>query len=439
MDRLGTALEIKQVDTSQRIISGYAAFFGNIDRVDDIIEPTAFKKTLSEKSPSDIAVFIGHQSATLPVGVPIKIESDGLGLHTETKIFEGPVGDNLLAVARGLQAHGQTLGLSIGYRPYPGGSEWTRVDGKSVRKLKSIDLAEYSFAARQTIANPEALMTGVKQIDALGDLETKPYRIRKEADEWCVYDSTGKNRGCSASEDMAKRHLAALYAHETGKQLDDVTLDIQYVPYAMTDSTANDPPPPQPADDTATKGAPLMADLPNSAFFYVEPGDDDEAGLRVPRSKRHFPYRDAEGKIDVASLRQSIASIPDATIPGLDEQDKARLQARARRMLEHDQKTDELDADEWKSAAPALDLLAVAYRLIDTAYHIVDEHKALGRLGEDTKQGRLVRAEIRQGITEAQNDLKRVVDSAEIVARGLEEKAAADWWRAQFDFSEVTV
>lgn len=377
MDRLGTALEIKQVDTSQRIISGYAAFFGNIDRVADIIEPGAFTKTLSEKQPGDIAVFIGHQSATLPVGIPIKIESDGHGLHTETKIFDGPVGDNLLAVARGLQAHGQTLGLSIGYRPHPGGAEYTRVDGKSIRRLKSIDLAEYSFAARQTIANESALMTGIKQ---RGDNEL-------ETDET---DTT-----------QAEEHAAA--------------------------------------QTQEAKGAAPVTDLPNSAFLYVEPGDDDESGLRVPRSKRHFAYRDSEGKIDAAALSIAVKAIPDADMPGLDMQDRNRLAARGRRMLEADQKAEELDSAEWKAASPALDLVAVAYRLIDTAHRVVDEHKALVQLGDDTKGGKLVRAELRQSITEAMGDLKRVVDSAEIVAKGQEEKAAADWWRAQFDFSEVTV
>src|SRR3972149_9631715 len=42
-----------------------------------------------------------------------------------------------------------------------------------------------------------------------------PYEIRKEGSKWCVYNKdTGKSTGCSTSEKMAKKHLAALYANE---------------------------------------------------------------------------------------------------------------------------------------------------------------------------------------------------------------------------------
>lgn len=42
-----------------------------------------------------------------------------------------------------------------------------------------------------------------------------PYELRKENDKWCVYNKdTEENRGCSDSEEMGKRHMAALYVHE---------------------------------------------------------------------------------------------------------------------------------------------------------------------------------------------------------------------------------
>lgn len=40
-------------------------------------------------------------------------------------------------------------------------------------------------------------------------------------------------------------------------------------------------------------------DLPDDAFAYVEPnGEKDEEGKTIPRSLRHFPYRNAQGKLD---------------------------------------------------------------------------------------------------------------------------------------------
>jgi len=44
-----------------------------------------------------------------------------------------------------------------------------------------------------------------------------PYEIRHEDDgKWCVWNTaTDKNKGCSDTEEMAKRHMAALYSAET--------------------------------------------------------------------------------------------------------------------------------------------------------------------------------------------------------------------------------
>jgi len=65
--------------------------------------------------------------------------------------------------------------------------------------------------------------------------------------------------------------------------------------------------------------------LPNSAFLYVE------AGSATDKSKRHLPYKDASGKIDLPHLRNAIARIPQ--MKGISDSLKASLQAKARRLL----------------------------------------------------------------------------------------------------------
>ena len=72
-------------------------------------------------------------------------------------------------------------------------------------------------------------------------------------------------------------------------------------------------------------------DLPDSAFLYVEPGDRDDTGRTVPRSKRHFPYKDVSGSIDLPHLRNAIARIPQSTVAGINVE---ALQKRARKLLE---------------------------------------------------------------------------------------------------------
>jgi hypothetical protein len=72
-------------------------------------------------------------------------------------------------------------------------------------------------------------------------------------------------------------------------------------------------------------------DLPDSAFLFVEGGGKkDGEGKTVPRALRHFPYKNASGKIDLPHLRNAIARIPQS---GISAAKKASLQARARRLL----------------------------------------------------------------------------------------------------------
>ena len=71
--------------------------------------------------------------------------------------------------------------------------------------------------------------------------------------------------------------------------------------------------------------------LSDSSFLYVEPGDKDATGRTTPRSKRHFPYKDADGKVDMPHLRNALARIPQSNLP---QAVKDRVTARARRILE---------------------------------------------------------------------------------------------------------
>jgi len=99
----------------------------------------------------------------------------------------------------------------------------------------------------------------------------------------------------------------------------------------------------------------FVNDLPDSAFLYVQSGGKkDSDGKTVPRSNRHFPYKDANGKVDLPHLRNAIARIPQAG-SWLSSSLKSSLQAKARAMLSRagksmseagvDELTDEILAD----------------------------------------------------------------------------------------------
>jgi HK97 family phage prohead protease len=74
-------------------------------------------------------------------------------------------------------------------------------------------------------------------------------------------------------------------------------------------------------------------DLPDSHFLYVEPGGSkDDQGKTVPRSLRHFPYKDASGKVDLPHLRNALSRIPQSKLPS---EVKSRLTTKAQRLLEN--------------------------------------------------------------------------------------------------------
>lgn len=74
-----------------------------------------------------------------------------------------------------------------------------------------------------------------------------------------------------------------------------------------------------------------MDSLPDSSFLYIEGGGTkDSESKTTPRSLRHFPYKDATGKVDLDHLRNAISRIPQSSLPK-DLRDK--LQVRAEKLL----------------------------------------------------------------------------------------------------------
>ena len=84
-------------------------------------------------------------------------------------------------------------------------------------------------------------------------------------------------------------------------------------------------------DDTkATWTTAFVNDLPDSSFLYIESGGEkDEEGKTKPRNLRHFPYEDAEGKVDIPHLRNALARIPQSNLP---DGVKKRVIAKAQRI-----------------------------------------------------------------------------------------------------------
>jgi HK97 family phage prohead protease len=130
MEILTAPFETKDVGTEGGF-SGNASVFGVKDLAGDVIEPGAFRKSLS-KGPSRVKMLWSHNPSE-PIGVWTELREDSRGLYAK--------GQLLLSVQRAKETHSLLKarvldGLSIGFRTSPGDTDYDA----NTRTLKSIDL-----------------------------------------------------------------------------------------------------------------------------------------------------------------------------------------------------------------------------------------------------------------------------------------------------------
>lgn len=102
----------------------------------------------------------------------------------------------------------------------------------------------------------------------------------------------------------------------------------------------------------------LVNTFPDGSFLFIEPGGEkDEEGKTVPRTLRHFVYRDGDGVIDLPHLRNAISRLSQAatgTVEGeswLTDTVRERLLTRARNLLEQENNKSQSPQPETKAGA----------------------------------------------------------------------------------------
>lgn len=135
--------------------TGYAAIFNEVDLGNDVIEPGAFKKSLSENP--EVPILWAH-NADEPIGVSTRMVEDGKGLKVEAQLA--------MDVQRAREIHslmrlGAIKGLSIGYQTVK------RYFAGQVRHLQELRLGEFSPVVfpMQTLAQ----VGSVKDLYLAGD------------------------------------------------------------------------------------------------------------------------------------------------------------------------------------------------------------------------------------------------------------------------------
>ncbi len=145
--------EVK-ADFEKREITFYAAAFGNVDEVGDLIEPGAFRKTISERLPRNlIKLFFDHWK---PIGVPVRVDEDSKGLLFAGRVSKTRDGDEALQLTSdGVASHG-----SIGYDIVLGKPD--ELNGRQISRL--VELKLYEGSPVFWPANEETSILSVKSL-----------------------------------------------------------------------------------------------------------------------------------------------------------------------------------------------------------------------------------------------------------------------------------
>lgn len=150
---IGAPFEVKFADggSSLGAFEGYGAFFGNIDSYGDVIEPGAFKSSLTQRMATGRGLppmYKMHGAMTggrnEPVGIWDHMEEDSKGLAVKGRLCGMDTDQGKWNYA--LLRDGALKGLSIGFRVPPGGArKGSGKAGEPARYLKTINLREVSL------------------------------------------------------------------------------------------------------------------------------------------------------------------------------------------------------------------------------------------------------------------------------------------------------
>ncbi len=124
--------------TDGTVVEGYASLFGKMDQGGDIVEPGAYRESLTRlKAQKRSVKMLWQHDATQPIGIWEDVRETDKGLYVKGRLLP-EVGKGREAIAL-LQA-GAIDGLSIGYR-----TKKAHKNGKGQRLLTELELWEVSL------------------------------------------------------------------------------------------------------------------------------------------------------------------------------------------------------------------------------------------------------------------------------------------------------
>lgn len=146
-----TELDLKSV-SDDGVFEGYASLFNREDLSHDVIQPGAFRETLTKRGAGAIKMLFQHDPAQ-PIGVWDEVREDSRGLYVRGRLMTAVAkAREVLALMRA----GALDGLSIGFKAVK-----ARRDSRAgVRRIEKVDLWEISVVTFPML--PEARVAAVK-------------------------------------------------------------------------------------------------------------------------------------------------------------------------------------------------------------------------------------------------------------------------------------
>lgn len=143
-------LKGRKFDSDTGVFEGYASVFGNIDSDGDVVEKGAYADFLAGDW-SRVKILVLHNDQWLPIGKPVEMYEDDIGLYMKAKISDTSMGQDV----RQLLKDGVLDELSIGYVVID-----YYMDTDGIRHLAKLELQEVSIVT--WAANDQAKILAVK-------------------------------------------------------------------------------------------------------------------------------------------------------------------------------------------------------------------------------------------------------------------------------------
>ena len=155
------AAEFRFDEDNNSILEGYASVFNsktNLGRFDEIIEPGAFTRALSEEQ--DVRALIDHDSGRIigrSKNGTLELREDSKGLHSRITLPDTQDGRDLSTLIE----RGDLDAMSFGFTVK--GDRWEKNEGRNTRHISDVDLYDVSVCCYPAYADTSVALRSMPE------------------------------------------------------------------------------------------------------------------------------------------------------------------------------------------------------------------------------------------------------------------------------------